>query len=606
DPDLPIDWTKVEQVRLCSNEQLKCPICLCQPVAGKITRCGHVYCWPCVFHYLALSDKQWRKCPICYEPIYKQDLKSVRGLIGRVFKNGDLITFRLMHRERGSSLFYPKHIEPSITEPQVKRLLVSNNYTISYNHSNLLLADDETILMEIIEKEKYELLKQLQDEGDQPETIFIKQALEEVEEREKIIRERLNTTLPKHDQQLQQKSSDETTNQELSTKHKLSSTQDNKTVNIKPSVVYENAFDNVVLPLNEEDVNEETLFDNLSNEEDSSNSRKISECSIEKDNQYHMDQGSEPSAIHVQHNKHYFYQADNVPHAYLNSINARILLNDYGSYLNCPEVIHARVEHIESFFMTEELRSHFRFLGHLPLTCEFQVIEIRLRPPVISVQTMNMFADELYRRRQFRYRKERTEKRRKQQAEIAETRKLTQYPKELMYLPSEHFPVNGTQSMEEFPAMIPTGSSSSPPSASVIMPNEENGPSFAQMLKQQAPPALLQMSIKKVVGAAPQSTSTMPKEDLRKKKNIKCKNNSDDDYNDGEDDEHFQVPNFHTSFSQDLETVFNKLNVNNATNGDNDTEDQQSNLTVQTVGVGKKKKKTKQLLFATGMGQKAK
>ena len=64
------------------------------PIAAKITRCGHVYCWSCVLHYLALvsnyhyrvnpeslkflclqGEKKWRKCPICYESIYKQDLK---------------------------------------------------------------------------------------------------------------------------------------------------------------------------------------------------------------------------------------------------------------------------------------------------------------------------------------------------------------------------------------------------------------------------------------------------------------------------------------------------------------------------------------------------
>lgn len=35
----------------------------------------HIYCWPCVLHYLALSDKTWRKCPICYEAIHVGDLK---------------------------------------------------------------------------------------------------------------------------------------------------------------------------------------------------------------------------------------------------------------------------------------------------------------------------------------------------------------------------------------------------------------------------------------------------------------------------------------------------------------------------------------------------
>jgi hypothetical protein len=75
DPDLTIDWLRVEQVRLHSMQTLKCPICLSEPQAGKITRCGHVYCWSCLLHYLALSDKPWRKCPVCSESIYKEDIR---------------------------------------------------------------------------------------------------------------------------------------------------------------------------------------------------------------------------------------------------------------------------------------------------------------------------------------------------------------------------------------------------------------------------------------------------------------------------------------------------------------------------------------------------
>jgi hypothetical protein len=45
------------------------------PTAAKITRCGHVFCWSCILHYLSLSDHSWRKCPICYESIYRKDLK---------------------------------------------------------------------------------------------------------------------------------------------------------------------------------------------------------------------------------------------------------------------------------------------------------------------------------------------------------------------------------------------------------------------------------------------------------------------------------------------------------------------------------------------------
>ncbi|CAF3114811.1 unnamed protein product, partial [Rotaria sp. Silwood2] len=189
-PDVAIDWSRVEQIRLHSMHALKCPICLSEPQAGKITRCGHVYCWSCLLHYLALSDKAWRKCPVCSESIYKQDIRSVRGIVSRCLKPGDWITFRLMCRERGSVIFHPKKDFDNIQLKHEPEHLLTEINTQQYAH--LLSADDETILSEIVEKEKYELLKQLEDDGDQPEACFIKQALEENNEREKIIRERID------------------------------------------------------------------------------------------------------------------------------------------------------------------------------------------------------------------------------------------------------------------------------------------------------------------------------------------------------------------------------------------------------------------------------
>jgi len=60
--------------RVLCNEPPCCPICLQHPTAAKMTRCGHIYCWACVLHYLALGEKTWRKCPICYESIHNDDL----------------------------------------------------------------------------------------------------------------------------------------------------------------------------------------------------------------------------------------------------------------------------------------------------------------------------------------------------------------------------------------------------------------------------------------------------------------------------------------------------------------------------------------------------
>ena len=102
---------------------------------------------------------------------------SARGIVSRSLKIGDWITFRLMCRERGSVLFSQrKTFEKTIIQNEPERLIIDGN---QQQYAHLLLADENLVLSEIIEREKMELLRQLEEDGDQPEACFIKQALEE-------------------------------------------------------------------------------------------------------------------------------------------------------------------------------------------------------------------------------------------------------------------------------------------------------------------------------------------------------------------------------------------------------------------------------------------
>ncbi|GAA5976519.1 hypothetical protein JCM11641_001327 [Rhodosporidiobolus odoratus] len=95
DPDLHLDWEDILQVLLPvgggeggAKEQAReggkpaCPICLSEPTAGRMTKCGHTFCYPCVLHYLALADPgiRFRKCPVCHDSIYAKDLKPIGWL----------------------------------------------------------------------------------------------------------------------------------------------------------------------------------------------------------------------------------------------------------------------------------------------------------------------------------------------------------------------------------------------------------------------------------------------------------------------------------------------------------------------------------------------
>lgn len=56
----------------------KCLICLGPPAAGRVYRCGHIYCWACILHYAATHDKQPPPCPMCSTPLHVDDMKPIR------------------------------------------------------------------------------------------------------------------------------------------------------------------------------------------------------------------------------------------------------------------------------------------------------------------------------------------------------------------------------------------------------------------------------------------------------------------------------------------------------------------------------------------------
>lgn len=107
-PDLPLPWHDIVQVLVNANSDVTvagcgvsgaepaaaCPICLAPPVAPRMTRCGHVYCYPCILHYLIVSEngsmqqrsaprRQSKRCPICWDDVTRSDLKAVHWIDAR-------------------------------------------------------------------------------------------------------------------------------------------------------------------------------------------------------------------------------------------------------------------------------------------------------------------------------------------------------------------------------------------------------------------------------------------------------------------------------------------------------------------------------------------
>lgn len=122
DADLFLDWSDVLQVIASAESQsASCPICLSDPVAPRMAKCGHIFCFSCLIRFMnsAVNDDdlksgkgyKWRKCPICEDSIYLHEVRPVRFHAGQespLPRNGDDVVLRLMVRNASSTLALPR------------------------------------------------------------------------------------------------------------------------------------------------------------------------------------------------------------------------------------------------------------------------------------------------------------------------------------------------------------------------------------------------------------------------------------------------------------------------------------------------------------------
>ncbi|RLN50089.1 hypothetical protein BBJ28_00008250 [Nothophytophthora sp. Chile5] len=112
------EWSSVEQVLLWydDNNPQTCPICMDAFRAPKITKCGHIFCWPCILRYLSLTDKYWRRCPMCFESVQKGHLRSVQLQQLQLPPHADSnVTFQFLERPK-SSMFPQLRVLPPVED----------------------------------------------------------------------------------------------------------------------------------------------------------------------------------------------------------------------------------------------------------------------------------------------------------------------------------------------------------------------------------------------------------------------------------------------------------------------------------------------------------
>ncbi|KAK0386719.1 hypothetical protein NLU13_6554 [Sarocladium strictum] len=122
DPDVHLDWTSVLQVLASSQSQeASCPICLSEPVAPRMAKCGHIFCLPCLIRFMqsnsasedskSVKGARWKKCPICEDTVYLHEVRPVRFYAGQespLPRPGDDVVLRLMARKSASTTALPR------------------------------------------------------------------------------------------------------------------------------------------------------------------------------------------------------------------------------------------------------------------------------------------------------------------------------------------------------------------------------------------------------------------------------------------------------------------------------------------------------------------
>ncbi|KAF9380988.1 hypothetical protein CPC16_010051 [Podila verticillata] len=438
DPDVRVCWEEIEQVLIAVPQS--CPICLQPPVAGRITKCGHVYCFSCILHYLALSEsnKAWRKCPICWDSIYEKDLKSVRTVHGDldVFDQGEKeiakqiashqevqLEMRLIQRSMNSTLALPRSktfpFPENVLPLELRKQPPLEFYPDAMIFSRLMISTPGRIIAELerdIQSIEFSMeeAKSYDTSTQSEEMVFFEMALDKIREKENKIRE--DTKFFPTDAHSRERILRHYLEHGTEESSAQATAQSNETV----PTTFTDSVDTGAC-------HAENSGNRESNKVTSTAGAALAPTTIvgqvDPRTEYTAHDISdvvhfEPKSPGHRQEKtpnqvtsvYYFYQAANGHHLYLQPLDIRILKQHFEMYEQFPDTITVKVLGIEETSLTEEVRKKCKYLGHLPLGCEVSFLDVALEG-IVGDEGVKAFESELRLRRTKRREKEAREER---------------------------------------------------------------------------------------------------------------------------------------------------------------------------------------------------
>ncbi|KAI0094249.1 hypothetical protein BDY19DRAFT_879789 [Irpex rosettiformis] len=450
DPDIYFPWNDILQVIVPREAAVSsaagtggqsadeegvttCPICLSPPNAPRMTRCGHVFCLPCILHYLSTSDTlKWVRCPICFDSIHKHQLKAVKWIdpstiieeeedtspprastssasfepaISTTPLAGTMLRMRLIQRPQITTLALPRsktwpsdllppHQTPFHFLPDV------------YLFSKFMLATPSAIISDLtqdlddLDAERRVLSGMHDDLG----VSFIDAADAQIRQ------QRLKTAAMETPQ---------LTNAIDAAHHALEQIQQRAAFHSRKVQDLAHALTDMSL----EDTPTEFLA------QQSSALQVTTPTSVPPDTQ----RVSTPTRNPRQRRNlnppppststYYYYQAASGMPIFLHPLDIKILLSHFGSYEAFPDTITVRVESHKESTVNDDLRKRCKYLSHLPAGADVVFVETDLGN-VVGQDGLKNFERALTMRRSRRLEKDRKDDKARAKAEEREKEKV--------------------------------------------------------------------------------------------------------------------------------------------------------------------------------------
>ncbi|KAG0581808.1 hypothetical protein KC19_3G011200 [Ceratodon purpureus] len=465
DPDKMLQWEDVSAVNVTAPVPVQCPICLdTPPLCPQITSCGHIFCFPCILHYMMLGEQRgdpWKKCPLCFAMISVKEMRTVIISSVQQYRAGDIIKFNLLTRAKNSITPFEK------CKGSLGALAYSEEGQF-HHYSKFTLTSEAEHVTDRAVAELTAWASRAENHGGEDLDVvpYVYEAIDQLQQRKVAWTEHrtldfLSSSPPVRQRIVSQPKAGFHKSPEDSLVQSLNSTDGGGVGVPEPVPVDVNLAKGALSKRQpggskETDIAAQTEAAMAKLKEEagwvyesafaddafaSDNLGKIIDPDAEKTAPY-LDEyvavekegdvggpsdweelvvGSpetkDPTAVVVDADKNQketkkdqdesetytFYQSADGQFLILHPLNMKALLQHYGDYKSLPSSIEAHIVELESVTQTEGTRKRYRYLSHLPLTASFQLCEVDLNE-MLPAEAFTPFSEEIRTRQQRRRR----------------------------------------------------------------------------------------------------------------------------------------------------------------------------------------------------------